>query len=366
VTAPRRVTLVGLLAGGHAGVPRYAACLARALDEVSREFADLELSLLTTHAGARAVSPREIDLRMLKADARWLNRGVGRIAAEQLAARSDDADLLHFFDLTGPVLAPHRPFVATVHDLSLLHGFTRIRRAHKRWLMPWAAKRARAVVAISQFAKQELVRLLGVDGRKIAVVRSGPGFGTAEPSAAARVPSAPYLLFVGNLTASKNLPFLIRAFDRSGVGAELVLVGKPLERYAEIVRAIDAAEHRSQIRVLHEVADGDLEGFYRGATALVLPSRYEGFGLTALEAMRRGCPVLASDIPALREISGAGAELLPLDDEDAWIGAIRRVVGDVAFRDELRKRGTETVGRYSWQQTARGVCALLSSVPLEA
>jgi glycosyltransferase involved in cell wall biosynthesis len=365
VSEARCVTLVGLLAGGHSGVPRYAACLARALDAVSSEFPDLRLSLLTTRSGAEAVGGRAIDVRTLSVDAPWLNRGPGRIAAEQLAVRRERADLLHFFDFTGPLLAPHRPFVATAHDLSLLHGFGRVRQAHKRRIIPWAARRARAIVAISQFTKDELLELLHVDAAKVTVIRSGPGLGAEPGPAPERVAStAPYVLFVGNLTESKNLPFLIRAFERGGDSARLVLVGRPLERYGDIVAAIESSPRRPQIDVLHDASDADLERLYAEASALVLPSRYEGFGFTALEAMKRGCPVLASDIPALREISGDGAELLPVDDESAWSDAIRRVVSDDAYRAELRERGARTVQRYSWERTARELCALLREVPL--
>ena len=366
MSAPRRVTLVGLLAGGHSGVPRYAACLARARDEVSRDFPELRLSLLTTKRGAEAVGARSIEVRTLSFDSPWLNRGPGRIAAEQLALRGRPADLLHFFDLTGPLLAPSRPFVATAHDLSLLHGFGRVRQRHKRAIIPWALRRARAVVAISEFTRDELVRLLGADAAKVTVIRSGPGLGEV-PAAGDAAPSPsqePYLLFVGNLTESKNLPFLVRAFDRADVPARLVLAGRPLERYGDVVAAIDSSPRRGRIEVRHGVTDGELERLYREATALVLPSRYEGFGFTALEAMRRGCPVLASDIPALREISGAGAELLPVDDEEAWSGAIRRVLEDGEHRAELRERGARAVRAYSWERTARELCALLRDLPL--
>jgi glycosyltransferase involved in cell wall biosynthesis len=105
-----------------------------------------------------------------------------------------------------------------------------------------------------------------------------------------------------------------------------------------------------------------VDRLYRGASVLLLPSRYEGFGFTALEAMARECPVLASDIPALREVSGDGALLLPLDDRTAWSDSIRRVVTDPKTRDELRERGRATVGRYSWAATARNVCELFLRV----
>src|SRR3954451_695957 len=144
----RLVTLVGLVAGGHGGVPRYTQSLVRALDEVAAEFSGLELSLLTTQRGAEALASVSLPTRTIPLRARRLNRGVVRVLADQIAALRAGGDLLHFFDFTGPLLAPGRAFVTTAHDLSLLHGYGRVLQFHKRRLIPFAAHRARAIVAI--------------------------------------------------------------------------------------------------------------------------------------------------------------------------------------------------------------------------
>ena len=156
-----RVCLVGLIAGGHSGVPRYAAALARALDGVAGSYPDLSLTLLTTAAGADAVGARSLAVEVVAGRSRRVNSGPGRLALEHLALRRERADLFHFFDVSGPVLAPRRAFVATVHDAALMHGFGLLRNAYKRRLYPWALSRARSVVAVSQFAKEEAVRLYG-------------------------------------------------------------------------------------------------------------------------------------------------------------------------------------------------------------
>ena len=92
-----------------------------------------------------------------------------------------------------------------------------------------------------------------------------------------------------------------------------------------------------------------------------MPSRYEGFGFTPLEDMARDCPVLASDIPAFREVSGSGALLVPLD-ESRWAESLRQLAGDEALRADLRQRGKQTVARYSWSETARSLCMLFLAV----
>lgn len=363
MSAGTSVSLIGLIAGGNSGIPRYARALTAALDRVGPEFADLRLSLVTTDAGARAVQPSNIAVRNLRLRGRRLNSGPGRVAAEQILAATSRSDLLHFFDLNGPVLAPWRPFTATIHDASVMHGLRNAQHSYKRRLWPWAVRHARVTVAVSGFARDESIRHLGGRPDRIRVVHSGPGLVNA--SAGARNGGSahePYLLYVGNLTPSKNLPFLLRAFERSGAPSRLVLVGQPYQLPAGLREQIESATRRGRVEVVPDASDDDVDRLYRSATALVLPSRYEGFGFTPLEAMARDCPVLASDIPSLREISGTGAMLLPLDDEAGWAEAIRRIVADGRLRDELRARGARTVAQYSWEETARTLCRLFLEV----
>jgi glycosyltransferase involved in cell wall biosynthesis len=358
-----RVALVGLIAAGYSGVPRYAAVLTRALDGIAGELDDVELSLVTTRPGAEAVGARNLRVRELPLRGRHVQAGPGRIALEQLASALARTDLLHFFDLTGPLLAPRRRFVATVHDASVVLGLRPGRHSYKRALWPWAVKRASALVAISEFARAEAIERLGAAPERVEVIHSGPGF--APPSAnGTPLPPAdpPHFLYVGALAASKNLPFLIDAFDRSDARADLVLAGRPGQDFPALQEAVARAGRRERIRLVHDASDADLDRLYRTALALVHPSRYEGFGFTPLEAMARGCPVLASDIPAVREISGEGALLVPLDDATAWASGLTRLAADGALREELRARGAATVARYSWEATARGLVDLFRRV----
>jgi glycosyltransferase involved in cell wall biosynthesis len=344
-------------------VPRYTLALARALDSVANEFPPLRMSLLTTEAGAAAIAPRTIDAHLPRL-ARPLRRGALRLAAEQVLAPFERARLLHFFDLSGPVFAPRRPFVATIHDAAVLRGgeFTPARRAYKRRLQPWVARRARRLIAVSNFAKDEAVRHLGADAERVTVIHSGPGLLETGGSGDATTPrDGPFLLYVGGLAANKNLPFLIRAFEAAAVSERLKLVGSPAPGAEEALDAVRSSRARDRIDVVSDASDADLDRLYRSATALVHPSRYEGFGFTPLEAMARGCPVIESDIPPLREVSGDGALMLPLD-EKAWAEGIRRIVNDDSLREELRRRGAATAARYSWEETARALCKLFLSV----
>ena len=358
---PLEVTLVGLVAAGYGGVPQYARMLARALDRVAGEFDDLKTTLITNRAGAEAIAPQRLRMRVTGDR----NAGAARLAAEQLLAARAKTDLLHFFDLLAPVLAPRRPFTATVHDAVVAHGYPMapVRRAYTRVMYPWAARRAMALVAVSAFAKDEAVRYFGAEPGKVHVLRSGPGL--TEPSVeppALEPPSSPFLFYVGGLAANKGLIHLVRSFDRAKVEGDLVLAGRPAHGFDELERAIASARARDRIRIVTDATDADADRLYREAVALAHPAEYEGFGFTPLEAMSRDCPVLASDIPAVREISGAGALLLPPRDEAAWADAIARVFSDPALRDSLRKRGRRAVASYSWERTARELCELLLAV----
>ena len=355
-----RVCLVGLIAGGHSGIPRYAAALSAGLDRVAPEFPDLSLRLLTTPRGAAAAGVERLPVERVEGRFAHAYSGPRRILADQVLARSADADLLHFFDLTGPVLAPRTPFVATIHDAAAVHGFEPVRMAYKRILQPWAVRRARAVVAVSAFARAEAVRMLRADPTRVRVIHSGPGLLARTDDTAPT--GSRYVLYVGNLAVHKNLPFLVDAFGAAGVDARLLLVGSRGDRFHEVRAAIEASPARDRIEVRTDADDAEVDRLYRGATMLALPSRYEGFGFTALEAMARGCPVLASDIPALREVSGAGAMLLPTGQRDAWAHAIRRVFFDRGVREELRRRGRATASLYSWERTGREICELLREV----
>ena len=357
------VCLVGLLvaAAPHgSGVPRYAAELTRAIDHVAAEFPALRLSLLTTRDGAAVASPRTVEVQRAHIP---FGSPVGamRVVAEQLAVgHRAPADVLHFFDLSGPVLRPWRRFTTTIHDASIAHGYERVRHGYKRRLYPWALRHAERIVAVSEFARSEAQTHFGADPARITVVRSGPGFLAEAPTSANDLPETPFLLYVGDLSPKKDVAPLVAAFAAADVPGRLVLAGRRRDAYAELDTALAAAGER--VVLLEGPSDAVLDALLRATTALLLPSRYEGFAFTPLEAMARGCPVVASDIPAVREISGDGALLLPPGDRAAWRNAIGRVASDEALRADLRARGAATVARYSWLEAARGLLRVFESL----
>ena len=363
-----KVLLSAFIAGGRTGIPRYAIEVSRAIDAVAPEFDDLQISLATTPAGAESIAARNLGVRVVGMRLSNADRAPIRLALEQLHVRGRPADLVHYFDFVGPWLgARGLPYTTTLHDLKFItnpDAYTASQRLQKRVMARRVARTAARVVAISKFAGDEAVDILSVAADRVRVIHSGPGFTPASGDVVASPVPGEYLLCVGTLSSTKNVPFLIAAYERSGVSQPLVLAGGRAPGFEDVERAIAASSCQERIVVISGASDGEIDALYRGATALLLPSRYEGFGFTPLEAMSRSCPVLASDIPVVREISGDGAWLLPLDDLETWAEALRAIVSDDRLRSTLRAAGSQTVLRYSWEKTARALCELFREVGL--
>ena len=309
---------------------------------------------------------QQLDVSIPTIAKRGANRGPMRAIVEQLLAATERADLLFFLDLNGPLLAPRRPFVTIVYDATAGRRLTDARWAYKRLLHPWAIRRAQMVIAATEFAKAEAIEVYGAVPERVRVVGTGAGFDRDEgPSRPAEADGESFL-FVGNFGRNKNLPFLVRAYSRSSARGSLVLVGRAGGERQAVERAIAESPRRNEISILENVDDGRLDELYRTAIAFVQPSLYEGLGFPPLEAAGRGCPVLASDIPSLRETLGDSALFAPPDDEELWAQALEQIEQDLALRSRLRERGFDNVARFSWPETARRVCEVLEPLAWSA
>jgi len=237
--------------------------------------------------------------------------------------------------------------VVTIHDLSFERdpsAMGRVDRATFRIVVPRAARGAQHVLTVSERTKRDLVDVYGLSPEKVTVTPNGvdPAF-----AAGADAPGR-YLLFVGAIQQRKNPLAALDAAE--AVGLPLVVVGP--EKEGALARVLEArgAELRGYVE------KDELAELYRGAAALVLPSRYEGFGLPVLEAMACGTPVVASDDEALREVAGDAAVYAA---DGQFAAAVREAL---ARRDAMRAAGLARAALFSWRAAAEKTAAVYREV----
>jgi glycosyltransferase involved in cell wall biosynthesis len=275
-------------------------------------------------------------------------------------------DVLHSPDFIPPAFGARR-CVITVHDLNFLY--------YPEFLMPdslryyggqirWAVGEADHVLADSEHTRRDLIERLGVPAPKVSAVplAANPLYGQTFAAATVRQTLARYrlprgfILFVGTLEPRKNVPALLRAYQRLRQETELdpplVLVGSKGWLYDEVFEVVDQLGLRPYIHHLTSVSDVELAHLYTAAALLALPSYYEGFGLPPLEAMQCGCPVVSSNRASLPEVVGRAGILLDPDDLDGWAAAMLLLLSDSDARHTLVEAGRQQTQQFTWRKTA--------------
>lgn len=274
------------------------------------------------------------------------------------------ADLAHVQYIIPPV-APC-PVITTIHDVAFRRYpelFPLKHRVLLNLLIPLAVQHAAAIITGSEATKRDLIEFYQLPPEKIAVTpyAADPTYRPMERTAARRAVSrrlqvpVPYILSVGVLQPRKNLPRLVRAYNRIAreFPHRLVIVGKQGWAPDELRRAVAQSPVGKEPIFTGYVADADLPVLYAGADLFAYPSLYEGFGLPPLEAMACGTAVLTSNVSSLPEVVGdAGVQVDPRSDV-ALTQALRELLRDEARREELAALGVMRAAGFSWEQTAR-------------
>ena len=350
------------------------------VESVRRQRADIHVVLLVNARGAEppfGPAPRlEVVEVPLGVGSPRQHRGMRTLL------REFGADVVFHTHPLAACVQTHCPGVAAVLDLDPLlvpwEGNAGV-KMYERWILPVVLRRMAGIVALSAAARDDIARLMELPRGRIAVLPLGVArhfrpqpVGDAMAGTLARYGiTPPYVLYHGNKRAHKNVPRLVDAFGRlcreRDWPHQLVIAGRddPGEREFDgrpIRAVVTALGLAARVRYTGFIDEHELPAVFSGADVTVVPSLYEGFGLTALEAMACGCPVVVSNRGGLAEVVGhAGIQVDPLDT-DAIAGAMRRVVRDRSLAVALRAAGLRRAAEFTWEATARSFLGIVEGV----
>jgi glycosyltransferase involved in cell wall biosynthesis len=303
-----------------------------------------------------------------------------RMIWEQLSgpatARKAGVDLFHI-PYFAPSLNPRIPTIITIHDvIQLLLPSYRVGAKKKLYLelIARAARKASLIITISQHARQDIVDTLKIPPERIRVtyLAAGDEFSPiSDPAVLAETRSRyglgeRYVLYLGGLDQRKNVLQVVRAFaalyrQSDDSHLQLFIAGDPDKRSGPLFpdpRPV-AAELGITSQIIYRfVEEEDKAAIYSGASLFVFPSLYEGFGLTPLEAMSCGTPVICSNCSSLPEVVGNAAISLDPHDTQAWVQAMKSVLNDPTLQADLRDRGLRRAAQFTWRKSAAETLAV--------
>jgi glycosyltransferase involved in cell wall biosynthesis len=346
------------LSGHPTGVGRYLAELLRAWDDLPGALAH-DFALCAASAITVPPLPRlRVSHHVTPGGGPWWEQR----ALPALAAAAG-ADVLFSPSYSGP-LFPGMAMVVTIHDVSFAahpEWFAMREGLRRRLTTRAAAWRARRVLTVSDFSKREIVRCFGTDPSKIDVVYSGVT--QLAGTAPAMPPGGPTVLYVGSVFARRHVPELIAAFGRVAARhatVRLEIVGDNRSRPPIDLDALARATgHAARIGIHAYVSDAELAALYRSASVFAFLSDYEGFGMTPLDALASGIPIVVLETEVAREIYGPAALYVASPNPDAVMAALETALFDDAARRKLLDAAPHVLERYSWREAAQRTLQVL-------
>ncbi len=273
-------------------------------------------------------------------------------------AAGDGATLLHGTANIAP-LSWRGPLILTVLDviewhrgrdfassIPLRHHISRLYRMNT---LKRVVQRADAVLTISAHARDDMVRTLHVASDRIVITPLATKLSIQAPVLTKR----PYFLALGAMDPRKNLIGVLHALKAANQKKfRLKIVGVEPQFLSKSRELLNSLGIQDQVDLSPMVSDEELTELYQNAAGFLYLSLYEGFGLPLLEAMALGCPVISSNRAALPEVGGDGVILVDPFDASATADAMQKLIADVAFRNDLIRRGQSRVASFGWKQTA--------------
>jgi glycosyltransferase involved in cell wall biosynthesis len=316
------------------GVERYAGeILSRLKDRVRCIDPELRLAGVVGHVWEQVILPGQVD----RDEILWSPANTGPLA------------------LTNQVI--------TVHDLSFIDHPDWYHPAFAAWykfLIPKLARRARLITTVSSYVKIRISETFQIYKTKIEVIPGGVDTQKFKPASTTELSRVcrkydlpcPYILIAGSINPRKNLANALAAWKeihRLHPDMHLLVVGSRSDLFSS--SGIDKTP--SGVRLVGYIDDADLPALYGGATAYLLASLYEGFGLTVLEAMACGTPVVAANTTAIPEVVGEAGRLFDPLDVDEMVSAINEVISDESLAGSLVQKGYQRAQLFTWERSAQ-------------
>lgn len=350
------------------GISQYTIHLAKALAQLSQ---DDEFVLLQSRKDRRHL----VHGPHVRRASIWTpshHRFEQELLRVEIPARRLGLDLLHSTDFIPPLRLNSFKSIITVHDLAFLRWphFLTEESARYYGQVDQAVERADHIIAVSQSTRDDLIGMIGAPPEKITVVyeaadpvyRPIPREEALASYKDKHLLPEEFILFVSTIEPRKNITTLLRAYailrDRYRVMTGLVLaggVGWQSEQIFEEVEQLGLSEH---VTFLGRVNNGDLLYLYNLARCLAHPALYEGFGLTPLEAMASGTPVVVANVSSMPEVVGDAGLLVDPNDAEELAVALQRLLTDDVLHAALRAKGLARASVFSWQRAAQETMAI--------
>jgi alpha-1,3-rhamnosyl/mannosyltransferase len=363
------INLLWMVPGVVGGSETYTTRLLRGLAERSSGL-EYTVFALPQFAAAHPDLASSFDIAYAPLTGQWKSfRVAGENSWLARQTRKRGIGVVHHAGGVVPLIPAPRPIV-TIHDLQYLFYpdyFTKAKLVYLQTMMPRSAETARLVLTPSEYTRRTVIERLRIDPSVVVVVPHGIGLrtGTSELTDVRERYGldGPFFLYPAAMYPHKNHLVLIDAFSRLNKvhpEAQLVLTGP--KGWREWKTATDM-EHRianeienlgltDRVKQLGYVPASDLDALYREATAMVFPSKFEGFGAPILEAMVRGCAVIAADATAIPEVVHSAGRLVSPDNADDWARAMSELLEDEEERNGFVKAGLERAADFDWTRSA--------------
>ncbi len=345
----------------HAGIGRYVLSLLRNFEIRNSKF---EIILLVKENKLEKIR-RDLGERFEYVPVKSNHYSFLEQAEIPLVLRKLNPDLVHFPHFNAPILW-RKSFVVTIHDLIKHYFYGKESTTREKWFY-WVKRigykiqinhslyNSKLIFVPSQFWKDKLAEDFDVPRGKILVTPEATmktkTLKSKEKKKLKYKLNSPYLIYTGSVYPHKNIEVVFQALKimpdvQLGIACSRTIFTERVEKKVKKMGL------EKQVKFLGFVPDEDLMRLYKGAVGLVQPSLMEGFGLTGLEAMSAGTPVIASTATCLPEVYGQAALYFHPDNREELVKAIKKLISDEKLREELIAEGKKQVSKYSWKKTA--------------